>query len=376
MSDRSEKNYTPQEAAMAILEKCKELYKNSTLAKANTSHEIEPGGEPSNDDAECPEQLQSGEVTKEGSFGSDKKKKKPGEGDSEDDVSPEEAGAMEDIAEEEVNEHNEHLHEGQEHESAEGHEDDYGEDEEPEEDEEDKDDEKKDKKDKEVKKALFEDKAIKLESKEYKPTKQDVFWDIKYCLECMKKMRELRWVVEDEAPEAKDIFEKEYKKEKAKLDKLIKKYKSLKKGESEGEEKETLTKAEEFCYGLQKKEMSVKEAVDKILHDKWEVHDVLPKVPKDKKDDVLKQLRKLKQKDSKKVEKSTHMAKKRGVPEGVKPSKMESCVKQVKGKDVKNPYAVCSASLQGETKKSMKKKGQPLKEFMKKRMHKKASKKY
>lgn len=113
------KEYTPQEAAIAILKKCQELYSVSVLAKANTAHEIETGGEPNNDEAECPEQLASGEVTKEGSFGGDKdKKKKKADGSeesSESDVSEEESSAMEEVAEEEVEEHNDQLHEGADH---------------------------------------------------------------------------------------------------------------------------------------------------------------------------------------------------------------------------------------------------------------------
>jgi hypothetical protein len=67
------KEYTPKEVADAVLRKCEELYKSSKLAKANTAHEIEPGSEASNDEAECPEQLSgSGEISE----GAEKKKKK------------------------------------------------------------------------------------------------------------------------------------------------------------------------------------------------------------------------------------------------------------------------------------------------------------
>lgn len=45
------------------------------------------------------------------------------------------------------------------------------------------------------------------------------------------------------------------------------------------------------------KKMGPAKAVDKILSDKKEVHDVLPKVKEGKKDDTLKKLRKLKKSD-------------------------------------------------------------------------------
>ena len=80
MADNKEKTYTPEEMAQAILNKCEELYKNSTLAKANTAHELEDGGEPSNDDSEAPEQLQVGEVTKPGQSEQKNKKKKNADG--------------------------------------------------------------------------------------------------------------------------------------------------------------------------------------------------------------------------------------------------------------------------------------------------------
>jgi hypothetical protein len=87
MAQNKEKTYTPQEAAAAVLKKVEELYKNSILAKTNTSHEIENGSEPNNDEAEAPEQLQVGDVTRPGQ--GEKKKKKKGsdssaEGESED----------------------------------------------------------------------------------------------------------------------------------------------------------------------------------------------------------------------------------------------------------------------------------------------------
>jgi hypothetical protein len=53
----SEKFYSPDEVAKMVLNKVLDTYKNSKLAKSNTSHEIEAGQEPTAPDAEAPEQL-------------------------------------------------------------------------------------------------------------------------------------------------------------------------------------------------------------------------------------------------------------------------------------------------------------------------------
>lgn len=74
MADKKE--YSPEEVAKAILEKCTSIYKSEVLAKANTSHELETGAEPNNDDAECPEQLASDGTSLDSG---DKKKKKQGD---------------------------------------------------------------------------------------------------------------------------------------------------------------------------------------------------------------------------------------------------------------------------------------------------------
>jgi len=51
--------------------------------------------------------------------------------------------------------------------------------------------------------------------------------------------------------------------------------------------------------------------------------------------------------------KGEDLEKKQGVPKGTHPKKMESCIMQLKRKrGVDSPHAVCSASLQGKTKKS------------------------
>lgn len=100
----------------------------------------------------------------------------------------------------------------------------------------------------EMKKSLFNDqKALKCAVDVSTKTKESCFWDIKWAVEKLKALKELSWTVESEAPEAKELFEKEFKKEKAKLSDLIAEHKKLKKSEDESEdEKNLLAKAEEM----------------------------------------------------------------------------------------------------------------------------------
>lgn len=72
-----EKLYTPEEAARAILRKAHEMLKEKSLSKANTSHEVEIGEEPRNDDAECPEYLAQADIEGDGER---KPKKAKGDG--------------------------------------------------------------------------------------------------------------------------------------------------------------------------------------------------------------------------------------------------------------------------------------------------------
>jgi hypothetical protein len=77
---KEEKFYTPEEVAVAVLKKTHELLKASSLFKANSSHEIENGGEPSNDEAEAPAYLAEADIENSGAHGEKGKKKasKPG----------------------------------------------------------------------------------------------------------------------------------------------------------------------------------------------------------------------------------------------------------------------------------------------------------
>ena len=73
MSDEQEKNYSQYEAAITVLKKVQDMYK---ISKSNSSHELEPGEEPNNDDAECPDYLSEAESSPLGEGGENKKKKK------------------------------------------------------------------------------------------------------------------------------------------------------------------------------------------------------------------------------------------------------------------------------------------------------------
>jgi len=69
------KTYTPEEVAAAVLKKTYEMWGQSVLAKAvNTSHEVELGEEPNNDDAEAPEYLAEADI--EDDYKEDEKRKK------------------------------------------------------------------------------------------------------------------------------------------------------------------------------------------------------------------------------------------------------------------------------------------------------------
>lgn len=260
MTDNKEKTYTPKEMLEAARNKMVDLYKNSTLVK-NSAHELETGGEPSNDDSEAPEQLQVGEVTKPGQGEQKNKKKQNADGS---DVEYEEGD--EEYSEDETPEHEEGMDTETKgiHDATEGESDkeevDADKDiaaQESDEEDADKIEDKEEKKPKKegkkppfvksekMTKSLFKEDCIAVSSSKHIKTKEDCFYDIKWCLEKLQKMKELKWTIEDEAPEAKGIFEKEYKKEKAKLGKYIKEHNSMKKSEGFGEEEvDVLAKAE------------------------------------------------------------------------------------------------------------------------------------
>lgn len=69
MSNEKPKFYTAEEAAILVLKKTEELLKNSKLVKSNTSHEVEAGQEPNNEDAECPAYLAEADIESGSSTG-------------------------------------------------------------------------------------------------------------------------------------------------------------------------------------------------------------------------------------------------------------------------------------------------------------------
>lgn len=75
-AQKTEKFYTPEEVAVAVLKKAQELLKNSHLMKTNTSHEVEAGEEPNNDEAEAPEYLANADIEDSGAHGEKKASKK------------------------------------------------------------------------------------------------------------------------------------------------------------------------------------------------------------------------------------------------------------------------------------------------------------
>lgn len=153
MSKKIEKTYTPQEVFEAVRSKVMDLYKNSTLAKANTAHELEIGAEPNNDEAEAPEQLQVGEVTKPGQGDKKNKKKSVGVDGEEESEDSEDSFGEEPEHEEDMSHEEDKEHDAKENQEDEQDEDDIEADEEPEKKAEDKkkedsedENEKKDKK--------------------------------------------------------------------------------------------------------------------------------------------------------------------------------------------------------------------------------------
>lgn len=231
MSDEK-KEFTPQEAAIAVLKKAQELYKNSELYKSNSAHEVDPGEEPNNEDAECPESLADQGTKFEAKH---EQKKKKVEGDSSDPAHEQGMGEEEEKA-----------HDAAENEADEQDSDNIEADEEQNEKKKIINAAAEDKKEKKeaVEKALFNDKAVKVESvaKPEYSSKKDVADDIKWELKRLKEIKELKWTVEDEAPEAKKAMESLYASCKKKIKEMCKKYSSLKK--SVEEEIETIEKSE------------------------------------------------------------------------------------------------------------------------------------
>lgn len=96
-----------------------------------------------------------------------------------------------------------------------------------------------------IKKAMFsEQKALRSSSSlETNVTKEDCASELKWKVQNLKDLKEMGWTIESEVPEAKEIFEKQYKKIKAQISELIEKYNKLKKS-SEDDELTIMAKAE------------------------------------------------------------------------------------------------------------------------------------
>jgi hypothetical protein len=106
MSDK--KQFSPRDLAVKILENVYEQIKKSEImAKSkNTAHEIDAGGEPSNDEAECPESLEAADFSGESSNNNGeapkkKKKQAPAKAESESEESESEESESEESESEE-----------------------------------------------------------------------------------------------------------------------------------------------------------------------------------------------------------------------------------------------------------------------------------
>ena len=91
---KEDKYYSPQEVAAKILETVHNRMKKSELFKNNTSHEIELGQEPNNDDAEAPEYLADANIEDDYKEDESRKGKKKKSGDNIDESDPEHEQGM------------------------------------------------------------------------------------------------------------------------------------------------------------------------------------------------------------------------------------------------------------------------------------------
>ena len=271
MSDRKDKTYTPQEVAVAVLKKAEELMKAHVLAKANTAHEIETGQEPESISSECPEYLAEADLEggEEGTAGESKNKKKGKvsgelgdiEGDEsdesdpehEDDMSPAENAdhdSKENDADEkdsnkiEADEESKTEKEDVKHEKDEDKDEDESEDESSDESED--EGEKKDKnkkpfkkpfeKSEKIAKSMFEleKKCSPKMCKTHKRDKKDIRSSIQYRIKDLQEIRDCKYIVEEEFPKHKEIFEKIYSDIKQEIQKLINEHSKVKKSEAQG----------------------------------------------------------------------------------------------------------------------------------------------
>lgn len=83
-----------------------------------------------------------------------------------------------------------------------------------------------------LKGMFYEYKSIN-EIKDAEPNKECIFGDLKWKMEDLKRMKDLAYVIEDELPEAKELFKKKYNALKKEASDLLSKYNSTKKSLSE-----------------------------------------------------------------------------------------------------------------------------------------------
>ena len=279
MSDKKEKTYTPQEVAIAVLKKAEELMKKHELAKANTAHEIENGGEPESSNSECPEYLADADLEGIGEGGTageskGKGKKKIGEdgkeipeheeGLSDEDKelhdSTESESDEEEVGEEkkakatENDEADKDIIEDKEEGSEEGKEEiDEGEGSDEDEDEDEDESEDKEKKDKKppfaksekIEKSLFNDSNDCVATVQASRTKKDVRDDIEWKIKRLEELDKCSYVIGKEFPKNKELFEKIYSDCKAEINKLIKEHSKVKKSEA-SELQDLLVKMEDI----------------------------------------------------------------------------------------------------------------------------------
>jgi len=81
-----------------------------------------------------------------------------------------------------------------------------------------------------LKKSLFpKEKSETIPPPSIERTKEDIQRDIKYALKELKELKDCRWIIEEEAPEAKAAMEKEFARLKREIDSYIKKHSKAKK---------------------------------------------------------------------------------------------------------------------------------------------------
>jgi hypothetical protein len=139
--------------------------------------------------------------------------------------------------------------------------------------------------DEDLVKGLFESREkMAIKTKAEAPSKDDMFWDLKRAIRDMKEMKELRYTIEDELPEAKEAFEAKYSACKAKAKKYLTKYNSMKKSQNEDVNmaksiEEMIDETLEKGYGMKKmmdkkdvKDVAEKEAKEEVKDHKDKMH--------------------------------------------------------------------------------------------------------